>query len=42
MTKTKKTDTKLKETLEDEKMKKDNELFNQKLDKINKQILEMV
>lgn len=42
MTKTKKTDTKLKETLEDEKMKKDNELFNQKLDKINKPILEMV
>ena len=42
MTKTKKTDTKLKETLEDKKMKKDNELFNQKLDKINKPILEMV
>ena len=30
MTKTKKTDTKLKETLEDKKMKHDNELFNQK------------
>ena len=42
MTKTKKTDTKSKETLEDEKMKRDNELFNQKLDKINKPILEMV
>ena len=42
MTKTKKTDTKLKETLEDKKMKHDNELFNQKLDKINKPILEMV
>lgn len=41
MTKTKKTDTKLKETLEDKKMKHDNELFNQKLDKINKPILEM-
>ena len=41
MTKTKKTDTKLKETLEDKKMKHDNELFNQKLDKINKPILEI-
>ena len=41
MTKTKKTDTKSKETLEDEKMKRDNELFNQKLDNINKPILEM-
>ena len=41
MTKTKKTDTKSKETLEDEKMKQDNELFNQKLDNINKPILEM-
>ena len=41
MTKTKKTDTKSKETLEDEKMKQDNELFRQKLDNINKPILEM-
>lgn len=41
MTKTNEVEKKSKETLEDEKMKRDNDLFNQKLDKINKPILEM-
>lgn len=41
MTKTNEVEEKSKETLEDEKMKRDNDLFNQKLDKINKPILEM-
>lgn len=41
MTKTKKDELKSKEILEDKKMKQDNELFNQKLDTINKPILEM-
>ena len=41
MTKTKKDELKSKEILEDKKLKQDNELFNQKLDTINKPSLEM-
>lgn len=40
MTKTNEVEKKSKETLEDEKMKRDNYLFNQKLDKINKPLIE--